>query len=102
MTTRWKAFERSVAGLIRGKRYWSNSGESLDCESENFVVQCKEVKVLSLQALTELAEQVERDGFAKLKAGVVAVRGKRGPGKAKAPTLLVMTEKVWRHVHGDG
>lgn len=89
-----------MAALIGGRRFWSNSGEALDCESENFVAQCKEVKTLSLNALADLAEQVEREALPKFKAGIVAVRIKRGPGRKKAPTLLVMTEATFRQLHG--
>ena len=100
MATRWKAFERDVAALLGGKRFWANSGEALDVESEGFVAQCKEVKTCSLAALTDLAETAERQGTVKLKAGVVAIRGKRGPGRPKSPILVVMTEATFRYLHG--
>jgi hypothetical protein len=29
----WKAFERAVAELFGGRRFWSNSGEAIDVES---------------------------------------------------------------------
>ena len=30
MATMWKTFERDVAALLGGKRFWANSGEALD------------------------------------------------------------------------
>ena len=60
MKTKWKEFERSIAALFGGKRFWSNSGASLDVESDTIVAQCKEVQTLSLAALTELADLLKR------------------------------------------
>lgn len=96
----WKAFEREAAALFGGARFWSNSGESLDIESPNVVGQCKLVKRLSIESLTQLAEQAERDGTVKKKAGVVAVKVRRGAGRA-SPMLVVMTEASWRLMHGE-
>lgn len=100
MATRWKQFERDVAALLGGKRFWANSGEALDVESDTFVAQCKEVKRCSIHELTGLAETSERQGTVKLKAGIVAIRGKRGRGLPKAPLLVVMTEATFRYLHG--
>ena len=87
----WKAFEREVGELIGGKRHWANSGESVDCESERFVVQCKHVKSMSLSALTKLAMQAEADGAIRNKYGGVAVKLRDGRGRW-TPTLMVMTD----------
>lgn len=96
----WKQLERDAAALFGGARYWANAGESVDVESSTVVAQCKLVKTLSLNALTELAEQAERDGAMKLKAGVVAIKCRRGKGR-KSPMLVVMTEATFRYLHGD-
>lgn len=95
----WKAFERSVAALFEGRRFWANSGEAVDIEGPTVVAQCKLVKRLSLEELTQLAETAERQAAPKLKAGVVAVKCRRGSGRA-SPTLIVMTERMWRYMNG--
>src|SRR5262245_18639292 len=100
MATRWKQFERDIAALFGGTRFWANSGEKLDVESETVVAQCKEVGRMSVAELVRLAEQVEREATIKLKAGVVCVRIKRGPGYPKSPTLVAMTEATWRYMNG--
>jgi len=96
----WKQMERDAAALIGGARYWANSGESIDFESPNLVGQAKLVRVLSLEKLTQLAEQAQRDGETKHKAGVVAVKVRRGKGR-ESPMLMVMTEASWRLMHGE-
>jgi len=96
----WKAFERAVAALFGGQRFWSNSGELLDFEGPTTVGQCKLVKQLSLSALSDLAEIAERQGVQKFKAGVVAIKCRRGRGRA-SPLLIVMTETTWRAMHGS-
>jgi hypothetical protein len=96
----WKAFERDVARLFGGRRFWANAGEALDVESETVVAQCKLVKRLSLEELTRLAEAVEREALLKFKAGVVAVKVRRGRGRS-SQMLLVCTERVWRALNGS-
>lgn len=96
----WKQFERDAAALFGASRFWANSGESIDLEGLNVVGQAKLVKRLSLEALTQLAEQAQRDGDVKKKAGVVAVKVRRGSGRA-SPMLVVMTETSWRLMHGE-
>ncbi|MBI4636123.1 MAG: hypothetical protein HY727_07205 [Candidatus Rokubacteria bacterium] len=95
----WKAFERDVAELLGGRRFWANAGERLDVESDGAIAQCKLVKRLSLEALSQLAEEVEREAASKFKAGVVAVKVRRGAGR-KSPLLLVVTEATWRRMNG--
>jgi hypothetical protein len=95
----WKSFERAVAGLLGGRRHWSNSGQQIDVESERYIAQCKHVQTCSLEQLTQLAEQVEREAALRSKAGVVAIRCRRGKGKA-SPTLMVMTAATWERLHG--
>jgi hypothetical protein len=94
----WKKFERMAAALIGGKRFWSNSGEALDCEGPTAVAQCKYVRTLSLESLAELARAVEREAAPKFKAGLVIVKQS---GRRKAPTLVVMTAEVWTQLHGQ-
>lgn len=96
----WKKFESEVAALLGGRRFWANSGESLDVESESYVGQCKLVKTLSLESLTQLVELVEREAANKFKAGVVAVKIRRGRGRP-SPTLLVVTAETWRRMNGE-
>lgn len=87
----WKQFERHAADIFEGKRHWANSGERVDFESTYAIGQCKLVKSLSLESLTQLAEEMEADGLAKDKIGVVVTKVRRGSGKC-SPTLITMTE----------
>lgn len=96
----WKQAERDAASLFGGRRMWANSGESLDFEGPTTVGQVKLVRRLSLEALTQLAEQAERDGRVKQKAGVVAIKVRRGKGKA-SPMLVVLTAAMWRYFNRD-
>lgn len=99
----WKQFERDAAALFHGKRFWANSGESVDFEGEVQTCarpcsscspvrvhgQCKLVKRLSLEQLTQLAE----------KNDVVCVKVRRGSGVA-SPALVVLTFENWRRLVG--
>src|SRR5262249_28364896 len=91
----WKQMERDMAKLFGGKRFWSNSGEAIDVESEQYVAQCKHVNAMSLAEMCELAEMVEQQGKAKGKRGVLCVKFRKGQG-TKSTTLIVQTEAVWR------
>ena len=95
----WKAFEREVAALLGGKRYWANSGEQLDVVSATTTAQCKLVRRMSLEALTQLAEVSAHEGMLAQKAGVVVIKVRRGRGR-RSPALVVMTTDVWRHMTG--
>ncbi len=86
----FKKFEREVAALIGGTRYPANSGHALDCEGPEIVAQCKLVKRLSLEELTQLAETAAAQGLGKDKLGIVAVHVRRGAGHP-SPALVVMT-----------
>lgn len=99
----WKQFEREIARLLGpgAHRYWANSGEQIDVEGPKTVAQCKLVQRLSLESLSQLAEMAERHGIQKRKAGVVAVKVRRGRGRS-SPTLIVMTADMWRSMHGPG
>ncbi len=96
----WKQFERAVARLLEGRRYWANSGERLDVEGPIFLAQAKLVRRMSLAELTDLALEVERAAQPKAKLGVVAVKlgGRRGP--RATPMLLVMTAATFAELHG--
>jgi hypothetical protein len=95
----WKSFERAVALLFNGRRFWANSGETIDVEGPTVVAQCKHVARMSLEELTQLAEVSEKQGILKQKCGVVAVKVRRGHGR-KSPLLVVMTSEMWRYMHG--
>jgi len=95
MKTQWKAFERQMAALIGGKRYPANTGGSVDIESELFVGQCKEVRTMSLAALSTLAEEISTVGrLGKGKLGIVCTRFKQGRGKTRAVPLVTMTSNT--------
>jgi hypothetical protein len=83
----WKKFERFAAELIGGKRYWANSGEAIDCESDLFCVQCKLVQTLSLAALSELCKVAAEQAKAKGKIGLVATK----VSKRQLPAIISMT-----------
>ena len=103
----WKQLERDAAALFNGARFWANSGERLDFEGEVWQRpsnnphlgyskvpvhgQCKLVRVLSLEALTKLAEEPGVD--------VVCVKVRRGVGRP-SPTLVVFTAENYKRLHG--
>jgi len=91
--------ERDAAALFGGKRHPANSGHRLDFESATAIGQVKLVKTLSLNALTELAEEMEREALPKQKAGVVVVKVRRGKGRP-SPILVVVTATVWEAING--
>ena len=95
----WKKVERAAAALFQGARFWANAGESCDFESSGYVGQVKNVKRLSLEALTQLTEQAERDGIAREKTGVVVVKVRRGAGR-RSPLVVCLTETMWRRLNG--
>lgn len=97
----WKAFERLVGDIIGGHRYWANSGEEIDCESERFVVQCKHVKTMSLGAMTRLALQAESDAKESGKVGIVAAKQRLGYG-VRTPTLMIMTADEFKRLIAGG
>jgi hypothetical protein len=95
----WKQFEADAAALFGGTRFWANSGERVDFEGavrrgdEAVKVhgQCKLVKTLSLEKLTQLAEEPGID--------VVCVKVRRGTGRP-SPALVVMTFDTYKRLHG--
>ena len=91
----WKQLERDVAILVGGSRYPANTGDRVDVESLQHVVQCKERKSLSLEALTQLVEEIEQIATAKGKQGLVAVKVRRGKGK-QSPILIVQSAIQWK------
>lgn len=95
----WKQLERDAARLWGGKRHPANSGHRIDFESDIALGQCKLVRVLPLERLTQLAEEVEREAMPKGKLGVVCVKVRRGAGK-KSPMLVVMTAATYEQMNG--
>ena len=97
----WKQFERDAATLFGTTRFKANTGDRLDFESDEVVGQCKNVKRMSLEKITQLAEEMDTLALAagpdgQTKAGVVTVKVSRGSGK-KSPLLVVMTAKSFAH-----
>jgi hypothetical protein len=99
MASSWKRAERRAAQTISGKRYWANSGQIIDCESDSYVCQVKEVQRLSLAQLEALALEVERQGSQRQKLGLVIVKRRAGRGR-ETPQLITMTESVFREMNG--
>jgi len=95
----WKQFEREAARLFGGRRFPANSGAAIDFESAGFIGQCKLVKTLSLEALTQLAEQAAQLGIPRNKTGVVCVKVRRGRGRG-SPMLVVCTAQMWEQLNG--
>jgi hypothetical protein len=96
MSEAWKQFETDSAELFQGKRFWANSGERIDFEGPDVKGQCKLVKSLSLEKLTQLVEEVDTEGGKVDKLGAVCVKVRRGKGKA-SPGLVVMSFKSFAH-----
>lgn len=97
----FKAFEREAARLFGGLRKWANSGERLDFESATVIGQCKLVRRLSLEGLTQLAEEMDHAAThgPPGKVGVVAVKVRRGRGRP-SPMLIVLTAQQWAVMNG--
>lgn len=86
----WKQLEADAGALFGAKRCWANSGERCDFIGATAVGQCKLVKTMSLEALTQLAEEMDAEGNRTNKLGVVVAKVRRGRGQ-KSPMLVVMT-----------
>ena len=99
MSNQWKQMERNVGKLIGGKRYPANQGGRVDVESDEYVVQCKERKTLSLEALTQLVEEIEGIAATKGKQGIVAVKVRRGTGRP-SPILFIQSGTQWYKQNG--
>lgn len=95
----WKQAERVAATLIGGKRFWSNSGEDCDIESDGIVAQVKNVRVCSLAALERLAVEAQRQGDQRNKVGLVLVKRRGGRG-IETQWLVVMTAESYREMSG--
>lgn len=74
-------------------------GHRLDFTSPQFVGQCKEVKNLSLEKLSQLVEEVDALGPQQdpPRLGVVCTKVRRGTGKP-SPILVVMSSSTWEQV----
>ena len=73
-------------------RHKANSGERLDFENKHVVGQCKLTKNLSLEKLTQLAEEMDVVGHHTDRLGVVCTKVRRGRGK-ESPMLITMTRR---------
>lgn len=80
--TAWKQCERTAAACYAGSRYKANTGGPLDFETETHVGQVKNVKRLALPQLERLALEIDAQGRAKGKIGVLVVKRSAGIGKA--------------------
>jgi len=93
----WKQFEAAAARLFWGARFWANSGERSDFEGRTrdgvrVKGQCKLVKTLSLEKLTQLAEEQDVD--------IVCVKVRRGRG-CPSQGLVVMTFEKFQEFYGE-
>jgi hypothetical protein len=95
----WKSAERKAAKLLGGRRFWANSGEKVDCESDSYVAQVKEVGRCSLQELESLALEVQRQGIQRNKIGLLIIKRRGGRGR-ETPTLIVTTTHGFREMNG--
>ncbi len=95
----WKEAERRAAALIGGRRHPANSGGRVDSESPTVCAQVKEVRTLSLAALTALAVEMEQAGKERGKRGVVIAKLSAGRGQP-TPYLVVMTAAVFTELAG--
>ncbi len=93
--TNWKQCERDAAALIGGVRFPANTGNAFDCESERFLAQVKNRRVLSLTELETLALSMEELAGNKGKLGLVMVKRSAGSG-IKTPWLVCMTGSIWK------
>jgi len=109
----WKGVERTAADLFGLTRYPANMGGKLDFGPKNeneppFVGQVKNPRVLSLSAVTKLAEEMDavadsKYGCASDGAGVFLIPGREHYGvtvvklsnKRPTPHLIVFTEDAW-------
>jgi hypothetical protein len=88
------------------KRFPANMGDRADFEGPQWIGQVKNVRVLALKKIEELALEMERLAFQKGKLGAVVVKrsnkGERDElGRVKGtPHLIIVTEAVWRELHG--
>lgn len=105
MATNWKQFEAESAALFNVHRCWANSGERLDFPQEKELLQspvrgqCKLVKVLSLNELTKLCEEVQTIAAenSAMKFGVVCTKVRRGRGDKSSP-IIAMTFDAFRRL----
>ena len=91
----WKAEERTVARLFGGARYPANSDGRVDVAGPGIVAQVKHVKTCSLARLEALAVEMDALGGQHGAAGVVKRRAGRGH---PTPRLIIMTDRIWRHL----
>lgn len=93
----WKAEERAVARLLAGARCPANSGGRVDVIGPGIVAQVKHVRTCSLARLEAIAVEMAALGQQHGGAGVVMVKRRAGRGQP-TPRLIIMTDRVWRHL----
>jgi hypothetical protein len=98
----WKAAERRAAKLIGGRRYPANTGHAVDCESDSYCIQVKELKRASLTELGAWAVEVERVSVQRTppKIGLLVIKQRGGRG-VPTPTLIVMTAATFAEMNGS-
>lgn len=89
----WKAFERRMAALFETTRHPANQGGRVDFTGQGVIGQCKEVKTMSLERITQLVEEMDSLAGAN-RIGVVCVKVRRGRGQA-SPALVVVSAETW-------
>lgn len=108
MPNGWKQFEAESAALFGVHRCWANSGERLDFPQTGELTktpvrgQCKLVKVLSLNELTKLCEEVQQLAHSDLTVigtgfGVVCTKVRRGRGH-ESPPIIAMTFEAFKRM----
>ncbi len=73
----------------------------MDAESGRHVAQVKHVRRLSLAELEALPAEIAAIGEQRGELGLLVVKRRAGRGQP-TPRLVVLTEDVWRAVHGTG
>ena len=95
MSQQWKQMERNVGLITNTKRYPANQGGLIDTEGPEYITQCKERKVLSLEQMTKLVEEIEAVAKMKGKKGLLAVKVRRGSGH-QSPILIIQSATQWK------
>lgn len=98
----WKQFERDAAALFSGTRYPANLGGRVDFRGAHVRGQCKLVKTLSLEALTQLVEEMDAHTKETFDAGVVCVKVRRGSGRSSPPLVVFSFEGFLKLLHYYG
>ena len=101
MSAGWKQEEREVGKLLGGSRYHANTGGDVDVESDEFVVQVKHRRTMSLAEVEREAVTISEVGRkSNNKLGVLVVKRKAGRG-TPTPRLIIMTEETWKRLRDN-